>query len=90
LSFRWGTKTFEVVGVDVSNIIDSRKTSSQKQCNSFSLMEHVLDACDYDTYEHENGKLEWENVMSNEYNSLMKNKTWDFILRPHGKDVVKH
>jgi hypothetical protein len=31
----------------------------------------------------------WENAMTNEYHSLMKNKTWDLVPQPQGKNVVK-
>jgi hypothetical protein len=44
-----------------------------------ALMAHVLEACDLDTYANAHGRLEWENAMVEEYNSLMKNKTWDLV-----------
>ena len=34
---------------------------SKKQCGSVSLMEHVLEACDLDTYAYTHGQIEWEN-----------------------------
>ena len=52
-------------------------------------MEHVLEACDVDTYANAHGHLKWENVMVDEYHSLMKNKTWDLVPRLQGKNVVK-
>jgi len=56
-----------------------RRIKVRKSMVSVSLMEHVLEACDFDTYENAHGHLKWENVMVDEYHSLMKNKTWDLV-----------
>ena len=58
---------------------DSRKTTSQKRHGSVSLMAHVLETCDRDTYTIVEGQPEWENAMVEGYNSLMKNETWDLV-----------
>jgi len=34
-------------------------------------------------------KLEWEQAMTVEYDSLLKNKTWSLVLLPLGKNLVR-
>jgi hypothetical protein len=46
----WVTKTIEIVGIDPSNINDSRKTRGQKQHGSVALLAHGLEARGFDTY----------------------------------------
>jgi len=43
-------------------------------------MEFVLEACDPNKYVDAHGQLKWENVIVEEYNSLMKKKTWTWLL----------
>lgn len=49
----------------------------------------VLEACDLDTYANAHGQPEWKNYMVEEYNSLMKIKTWEFPPQSQRKNVVK-
>ena len=42
-------------------------------------MASVLEPCDLDTYVDAQGQLEWENAINKEYDSLMKNTTWDLV-----------
>ena len=42
-------------------------------------MGHVLNTCDLDTYANAHGLSIWENVISTENESLLKNKTWDVV-----------
>jgi hypothetical protein len=69
---QWVTKTIEAIGVDASNVNDSRKTRGQKQHGSVALMAHVLDACDLDTYANAHGQPKWDNAMDKKYNSFIK------------------
>ena len=41
------------------------------------LMACVLEACNNDKYAHAHDRPKWENVVTDEYHSLMKNETWD-------------
>lgn len=43
---------------------------------------------DSTTYQQAQGTLEWELATKNEYNALMKNKTWDIVPKPNGKNIV--
>jgi len=86
---QWVTKTIEVVGVDAYEVTDSRKTRGQKQCGSVYVIGCVLEACDLGTHVDAHGWLEWENVMVDEYTSLMKNKTWDLVPLLQWNNVVK-
>ena len=52
-------------------------------------MEHVLDICDPDTYVDSQGVSELENAITIEISYLKKNHTWELVLRPLGKNVVK-
>ena len=57
----WDGKRIEDIGAHARNINDWRNNTSKKQCGSVSLMEHVLEACDLDTYAYTHGQIEWEN-----------------------------
>ena len=47
---QWIVKTIEVVGQDAGNLNIGQQTYSQKYCGNVSLMAHVLDTYDPDTY----------------------------------------
>ena len=32
--------------------------------------------------------MQWKNATDEEYNSLMKNHTWDLVELPEGKNIV--
>jgi hypothetical protein len=51
-------------------------------------MEKVLVTDDPSTYVEAKGKPEWENAMVVEYDSLMKNNTWNLVPLPPGKNLV--
>jgi hypothetical protein len=51
-------------------------------------MEKVLDTDDPSTYAEAKGKPEWEKAMVVEYDSLIKNHTWDLVPLPPGKNLV--
>jgi hypothetical protein len=48
----------------------------------------VLSTDDPSTYVEAKGKLEWEKVMDVEYDSLMKNNTWNLVPHPPCKNLV--
>ena len=39
-------------------------------------------------YEEAVQKKEWEEVMTQEYQSIMKNDVWDIVPKPEGKSIV--
>ena len=45
-------------------------------------MNWVLETFNPDTYVDAQGQPKWENYMDEEYESLMKNKTWELIPLP--------
>ena len=51
-------------------------------------MTKVLATNDPTTYAQAKGKPHWEEVMTVEYDSLMKNKTWSLVPLPSGKNLV--
>ena len=52
-------------------------------------MTHALKSCDPNTYADDKGQSEWDQSMSIEMYSLLKNNTWDLVPRSQGKNVVK-
>lgn len=51
-------------------------------------MAKAMIAKDPVNYQQAKGKEEWENAMKEEYNALMKNKTWEFVPLPRSKDLI--
>jgi hypothetical protein len=50
-------------------------------------MSHIIDS--EPSYHGEaTGEQEWQNAMTEEYQSIWKNDVWDIVLRPEGKSVV--
>lgn len=66
------TKTIEYVEFDATDINESRKIRNQKQCGYVSLMVHMVEVCDPNTYVDAHGQLGWENSMIDENHTLMK------------------
>lgn len=52
-------------------------------------MVQVLETGDLETYADAHDRPKWENPIVEEYNSLLKNKTWELVPCPQGKNVVK-
>ena len=48
----------------------------------------VLAINDPTSYSQAQGKPQWEQAMTDEYESLMKNKTWSLVPLPVGKNLV--
>lgn len=48
----------------------------------------VLEACDPNTYGDVHGKLEWKNIVAEEYNSIWKTR-WEMINQLQGNNAVK-
>jgi len=65
----WAQKTLESTGSEVGNPSNTRTRSN------FSLMTKVLATDDPITYAQAKGKPHWEQAMSVEYESLLRNKT---------------
>ena len=79
----WAQKTLEFAGGEVDNPSDPRRTKS-----NFALMTKVLAIDDPTSYVQAQGKPQWEQPMTTEYVSLMKNKTWSLVPLPVGKNLV--
>ena len=78
-----GPKNLESIGSEVGNPFDPRRTRS-----NFALMTKVLATDDPTSYAQAQGKPQWEQAMTVEYESLMKNKTWSLVPLPVGKNLV--
>ncbi len=46
------------------------------------MLAYMMHGSDPQTYVEENGHLEWEASMDEEYNSLIENQTWDLVPLP--------
>lgn len=75
----WVVKMIETVGPDVGDISTSRQTHSQKNNVSATLMAHVLEACDLDSYANTQGQFEWKQAMTTEMNPLLNNQTQELV-----------
>jgi hypothetical protein len=51
-------------------------------------MDNVQEIYEPRLFEEEKGRLEWENVMETEHESLMKNQSWDLTTLPLGKKSI--
>ena len=60
-----------------------------KKCSIVSMMAHVLETCDLVTYDDTQGFPEWENLMSAEIDSQLKNYNWDLVPQPLENNTVK-
>jgi hypothetical protein len=72
----------------VMSLQDDNLTVTRKH-DSISLMAHVLETCGPVSYSDAQGQFEWEQVMQDKMNSLLKNHTWDLVPRLQGKKFVK-
>ena len=52
-------------------------------------MEKNLDIDDPSTYVEAKWKIEWEKAMVVDYDSLIKNHTWDLVPLSHRKNIVR-
>ena len=52
-----------------------------------SAMSHIIDI-EPSCHGEATGQQVWQDAMTEEYQSIMKNDVWDFIPRPEGKSVV--
>ena len=79
---RWAIKTIEAARPNYGNMSIGPQNCSKKQYFNISLMTHVPDTYDPDTYICAQGVLEWENVMTTEIYSMKKNQTWVIVPPP--------
>ena len=79
----WARKTLESASSEVGNPSDPHRTRS-----NFALMTKVLATNDPTSYAQTQGKPQWEQALTAEYKSLMKNKTGSLVPLPVGKNLV--
>ena len=77
-------------GYDVSDFIYLAPTSNNIQPKSvgISFFSHAISE-DPQQFPGVAGIPEWETSMTEEYSSLMKNHTWDFVPLPKGRKLVR-
>jgi transposase InsO family protein len=93
------SKSFEISQGSSSAVEESTpppKTKSlqeiyqKTQQFNYALMTTIMKTSDPQTYGEAKGQHEWEQAMENEYDSLIKNKTWELVDLPKGKNVVNN
>lgn len=57
---------------------------------NYAIMTTIMKTNDPQTYDEARGEQEWEQAMQNEYNSLIKNNTWELVDVPKGKNMVNN
>jgi hypothetical protein len=55
---------------------------------NYALMTRVMHVDDPQVFEEAQGKPEWDAPMKDEYDSLMKNQTWELTPLPEGKNLI--
>ena len=75
----WAHQTLDSTGSLVGNPSNTRRTRSQHK--SFPHA-YIVTTLDPQSFKEASGILEWDKAMEEEYNSLMKNNTWDLVPLP--------
>jgi len=63
----------------------SRQTHLRPRYSGYVLMANVMNVTEPMNYEKAKDKEEWVNAMNEEYNSIMKNQTWELTDLPENK-----
>ena len=69
----------------MGNPLDTQRTRLQHK--SFPHA-YIVISLYLKSFKKASGILEWDKAMEEEYNSLMKNNTWDLVLLLKGRKVV--
>lgn len=72
---QWIVKSIEATGHNVGYVSTSQQTRSHKQHDSITLVDQILYTCDPKSYVDAQGKLEWEQSMHHDMDSLENNHT---------------
>jgi hypothetical protein len=67
---------------------ERRITRSQSNLVNYALMTQVVKMDEPQTYAEASRKKEWNEVMEEELNALVRNDTWDLVNLPKGKEVI--
>ena len=70
---------------------EKRTTRSQLKNLSkvnYALMARVMDVEEPTNFEEATGSEVWENAMQDEFNTLVKNQTWELFELPSGKQAI--
>jgi hypothetical protein len=95
---KWAQSTLQVAGVLLRNPLDSRRTQSQQKEPSHVLLSfepaiplhcYMVQSSDSHIYSEVVGNPLWEVAMQEEYDSLLKNHTWDLVPLPPGSKLVR-
>ena len=63
----------------------SRQTHPPVKFRDYALMTSIMNVIEPLNYEQAKDKEEWVTAMNEEYNSIMRNKTWDVVELPKDK-----
>ena len=60
----------------------TRQIRSPPRYNDYALMSNIMNTSELMNYKQDKDKVEWVEAMNEEYNSIMKNQTWELIELP--------
>ena len=75
-------------GTPAGTVVPTRSTHQTHPPTKFrdyALMTSIMNAIEPLNYEQAKDKEEWVTAMNEEYNSIMRNKTWDLVELPKDK-----
>jgi hypothetical protein len=84
----WARQTLQEAEGHATPQGTSRESKRPKRFSSyFSAMSHIIDS-EPSCHGEATGEQVWQDAMTEEYQSILKNDVWDIVLRPEGKSVV--
>jgi hypothetical protein len=66
----------------------SRQTRRPSRYDDYALMTNIMQVNEPMNYKHAEDKEEWVEAMNDEYNSIMKNQTWELTELPENKTPI--
>jgi hypothetical protein len=95
---KWVQTTLQDAGDLVGYLADTRRTQSDFEEPPIALTAteplpsrhlFLVQSSDPQSYSKATGNLFWESAMQEEYNSLLKNQTWDLVPLPSGRKIFR-
>jgi hypothetical protein len=84
----WARQTLQEAEGHAAPQGTSRESKRPKRFSSyFSAMSHIIDS-EPSCHGEATGEQVWQDAMTEEYQSILKNDVWDIVPRPEGKSVV--
>lgn len=82
----WARQTLKSAGTWVGDSSDVRRTRSEFQSGPHAF---YASAFDPQTFQEASSTPEWDSAMHEEYDSLIRNHTWDLTPHPQGRKMIR-